>query len=510
MSRQDEVLAWRRTQLTNHVLRWTVTTACRFWYVTLPVLAWIFISPFLALVLAIGSGIAFHHLRARRLAELARHHEMVGGEQVYLQMQNYLTTWATTAAAVGLTQRAQDGPLGVVVAADRHLGSLQHRLNADAYGRDDQRVPELVDLTLSPLGIRHEVKVLNGQTFEQYHRAVPALMELWQVASVRVQRARPGHVWITPVSADPLATSVTLTPDSLHPAVDLSSVPLGMTEDGDVWSLPLDQTSSVFGGVPGAGKSVAINVLLANVSHRPDVQLIGIDLKGGLELGDWEPRCAAVAFDQAAALSVLDRLHLLHKARMQLLRTAGYASMANHGYSVDHPLYLVVVDEAAELFSPEGSSKEAKVLASDLLAQTSRIVRLCRATGIVVLLATQKPTADSLPTIIRDNAPAKTAFRCTTAEQAVSILGDAARSAEFAPTDIGIAEKGVAVTADADGVLRRVRSFYISEVSRRAVVAATAHLARPLGTLPSLLPADEEDEDNLLPPRPRLLKGSLS
>jgi hypothetical protein len=189
-----------------------------------------------------------------------------------------------------------------------------------------------------------------------------------------------------------------------------------------------------------------------------------------------------------------------------MLRGYGVASMSRLGYSAEHPLYLVVIDEAAELFAPEGSSKEAKALASELVVMVSRIVRLCRATGIVVVLATQKPTSDSVPTVIRDNSPGKAAWRCTTPEQAVATLGEAARSAEFSPTDIKIGEKGVAVAADADGVLRRVRCFYISETTRRAVVAATRHLARPLGSEVFTAPVynePDEDDDVLLPPRRR-------
>jgi hypothetical protein len=506
MSRQDEIVEWRRNEMTNMAIRWFFRTAVRRWYLSVPLVTLVTLGPVLGIVAGVVCGGVFYRLRQLKAEQLAALHELAGGEHVYRQLQHYAARWPDTARSVGLTLRASEGPLGVVAAADRHLSALQHKLAEDAYGKETDRVPELTDISRSPLGIRHEVKVLNGQTFEQYRKAAPALAELWQVETVRVQRARPGYVWITPVSTDPLAQTVEITPDSLHPATDLVSVPLGMTEDGTTWTVPLDETSSVFGGVPGAGKSVAINVLLANVSHRPDVQIIGMDMKGGLEMGDWEPRCAAVAFDQESAVEVLNKLFELHKSRMAMLK-GNFASMARYGYSPEHPLYLVVIDEAAELFAPEGNSKEAKALANELLAMVSRIVRLCRATGIVILLATQKPTADSLPTIIRDNAQAKVGFRCTTAEQAVSILGDAVRHAEFIPTDIKIADKGVAVSMDADGVFRRVRAFFISETSRRAVVAATQHLARPLGTPPAVTEVyDEPDEDDeialpVLPPR---------
>lgn len=191
---------------------------------------------------------------------------------------------------VGLTQRPKAEALGVASAADRHLAPLLHELNEDASGKDDDRIPELVGIGPTALGITHNVKVLSGQTLDQYTKAAAAPAEIWQVESVRVQRGEPGRVSITPVTADPLAEVLELLPDSLRPAMDLDFVPLGMSKEGGIWILPLDQTSTVFGGVPGAGKSVAINVLLANFAHRDDIQIIGMDMKGGLELGDWSPR----------------------------------------------------------------------------------------------------------------------------------------------------------------------------------------------------------------------------
>jgi hypothetical protein len=277
---------------------------------------------------------------------------------------------------------------------------------------------------------------------------------------------------------------------------DLTSVPMGIDERGEIWRTPLDQASTVIGGVPGAGKSVAMNVLLANVAHRPDVQIVAMDMKEGLEMKPWLDRCSATAFTQTDAVKVFQQLMELHKRRAEVLHRSGKASFANLGYSETNPLHLVVIDEAAELFTPESSSKEDKAVAADCLTYVSKIVRLCRATGIFVVLATQKPTVDSLPSIIRDNCASKIAFRCMTNEQAIAIHGDALKVAEFSPTSIKKDQKGVAVAANADGDLYRVRGFYLGEEDRREIVRRTAHLARNLDGTPKVVYWDKDDPDD--------------
>jgi hypothetical protein len=504
-ARDDRVVAWQRSEMAYIAIRRIVFFSRRRWYLVTPVALLLVFGTIPAVFAAAACTFGFLKLAERHRAAMEAAYELAGGQAAYEAMQTYRTVWPDHARSCGLAQRAPTQALGVRGAAASAVNSVENALHQAAYGSEDTVFPQVLDVERTRLGFCLVIQMLDGQTIDNFRKAADALAACFHVEEVRVSQGRPKVVHVTPVISDPLATSRTLTPDDLVPATDLEWVPLGMNEDGELWKVPLNQTSSVFGGVPGAGKSVAINVLLANVSHRSDIQIIGMDMKGGLELGDWERRCAATAFDQETALSVLNKLYELHKSRMAFLRAQGYASMNNLGYSVEHPLYLVVIDEAAELFFPEASSKEAKNTAAELQAMVSRIVRLCRATGIVVLLATQKPTVDSLPSIIRDNSQAKVAFRCTTWEQAVAILGDPVRSADVTPTSIKKEHKGVAIAADADGVLRRVRAFYISEESRREVVRRTQHLACPLGDPPLSAqleydPSDPDDGPDLVLP----------
>lgn len=303
-------------------------------------------------------------------------------------------------------------------------------------------------------------------------------------ARVRARVLPSGLAEIDVVTRDLLAAMPVIGDASALPRVTgLESVELGQREDGQPWRLPLDGGSIVVGGEPGGGKSVTISALLCGVAARDDVQIVAVDLKQLVELGEYAPRCAGVAGDQLSAGDVLVEVEHIRGARMDALRAQGLTSVARRGYDRDWPLILVVIDEVAELVVADGPSKEAKDHATALVRLLSRLVRLGRAAGISVVLSTQKPTADALPTVIRDAAAVKVATKCTAREQARAFLGDFADNASVCPTQISRALRGVAVTDTPDAGPLMVRAHFIPEKVRRQVVEATAHLRRELHDL---------------------------
>lgn len=340
-------------------------------------------------------------------------------------------------------------------------------------------VPGVVAVTESVLGYEVRLRLLTGQEAANVTAVVGRLRAAWDVPEVRV-RDQGAYAAIDVVTRDPLALAIEPTIDTVPTAWSLDAVPAGICEDGTPWMLPIDGGSIVIGGIPRGGKSVTISAVLAGLVGRPDVQVIAIDMKGMIELGTWEPRCSAAAGDQESALEILREVDSIRRDRQEFVRNSGMTSLSRIGYSREVPFILVVVDECAELFGAESSAKEAKERAAELVAVASRIVRLGRAAGIGMLLATQRPTVDALPGVIRDNAATKVATRCTTPDQAKAVLGDV--SGGVSPTQIGPGQPGVAVTDTGAGLVR-VRSAFLSEDVRREVVRRTAHLARPLAEL---------------------------
>jgi hypothetical protein len=291
-------------------------------------------------------------------------------------------------------------------------------------------------------------------------------VEYAHTAPTRDHRPR---LLVTLRHADPLAVPPAgpwpLCPDPAAPPARNASDPwpLGVMEDGSVLSVSLGTScaSLLIGGSPGSGKSI-IQAAIAQAAMDPLAELFLIDLKGGVELNCWTARASGVAFRQAEATDLLERLVVLMDDRLSAMRLAG---MRKAPLGPSWPPIVVAVDEAAELLRGTGDKRAGDAL-------TSLIAR-GRAAGILAILATQKPTSDSLPTAVRDLLALRLCFRTGTREQAVAVLGDGF-DPKRSPCDIPITARGLGYLVDEQATLQRVRCFWLPDLYLSALGASTA------------------------------------
>lgn len=294
---------------------------------------------------------------------------------------------------------------------------------------------------------------------------------------VSFKELAPGRFQMRVTRSDPLSTGTTVTASAARRGTT-AGVPFGVLDTGAPMVLPLDQNHSLLGGIPGAGKSVSLNVALSGIAFDPAVQIVGVDCKEGIELTDWTPRLSALATDQESALAVLKDVGRMATLRARAIRDAGYRKQSDKGYTSEEPLWVIVVDECAELF--DTSTPEAKKLTGELVGVISRLIRVTgRAGGISVLLATQKPTVDAIPSIIRDNVSYRVAFRCMTQEQVRAIFGDSGNGV-VSPVSISSEQKGYCVVKDSESRLVMGRSAFIAEDTVRQIASGSSFLRRPL------------------------------
>src|SRR5690606_34301902 len=119
------------------------------------------------------------------------------------------------------------------------------------------------------------------------------------------------------------------------------------------------------------------------------------------------PRFSEFATNQEQAIDALEALWQEHERRIEWLKANGYKSVSNAGHSEEMPLWLGVIDEAAQLFRLESTNRDEKERGKHLVDLVTRLVTVSRKTSIVVVLATQKPTTNTIPSLIRDNAQVK-------------------------------------------------------------------------------------------------------
>lgn len=162
-------------------------------------------------------------------------------------------------------------------------------------------------------------------------------------------------------------------------------------------------------GQTGSGKSVCINAFLASLLFRAspnDVKLILVDPKR-VELTGYNgiPHLLSpVIVEPEKVISALRWVMAEMDRRYKLFAEAGARNMDTYNEMSGFqalPYIVVVIDELADimLFSP--------VEVEDAI---TRIAQMSRATGIHMVLATQRPSVDVITGLIKANIPSRIAF----------------------------------------------------------------------------------------------------
>jgi len=343
----------------------------------------------------------------------------------------------------------------------------------------DDRVPTVRRMRDIPAGQRFDVRVPPGSSVPELERASEVIAAALRVRDLRVRR-NPGNASLAEIviaRRDPLAVA----PPLPWPQADATRaslwepVPVGVGEDGESVTVLLPERNLLLGGEPGAGKSVGLSLLVATAALDPSCRLWLLD--GELvELATWS-RCAegTAGVSSAEAIEVLHNLQEEMDHRYAQLLDAGRRKVAqNEGVA----LHVVVIDELAHYLT--ASDRKQRTEFADLLRD---LVSRGRAAGIIVLAATQKPSADVVPTSIRDLFGFRWAMRCSTPQASDTILGSGWASAGYSAADVDPASRGVGFLLHEGGIPQRIRSHYLDDPT----LASLSKRAEALRGRPSML-----------------------
>jgi DNA segregation ATPase FtsK/SpoIIIE-like protein len=190
------------------------------------------------------------------------------------------------------------------------------------------------------------------------------------------------------------------------------AIALGMSVDGtpvaaDLGTMP----HLLIAGTTGSGKSVAVNTIIASLLLRnpPDqLKFIMVDPKR-VELTGYNgiPHLVApVVVELERVVSVLKWVTREMDERYRKFALAGARNIEdfNNHLPANEPIMpyiVVIIDELADLMMMAPDDTE-KVI--------TRIAALARATGIHLVIATQRPSVDVVTGLIKANFPARIAF----------------------------------------------------------------------------------------------------
>ena len=267
---------------------------------------------------------------------------------------------------------------------------------------------------------------------------------------------------------------------------------LGLDENGRPVRVALIYRNMLLAGEPGAGKSVGLNNIVAHAALSTDCRLWLLDGKI-VELGLW--RICAERFVanslQDAIEALLDLQSEMDERYAVLDRDRRRKITPADGFT---PI-VMVVDELAYFSATVGTKREQEafsVLVRDLVARG-------RASGIIVVAATQRPSADIIPTSLRDLFGYKWAFRCTTDTSSDIVLGHGWASRGYTAASVAPENKGIGFLLAEGGVPRRIKAAYLTDEQVYALADTAAARRRDAGlSVPGMAadPAPAEDSGN--------------
>lgn len=246
-------------------------------------------------------------------------------------------------------------------------------------------------------------------------------------------------------------------------------VHLGMDEYGEQVYVNLAERNMLLGGEPGGGKSSGLNLITAHGALSHDCKLILVDGKQ-VELGLW--RACADEFIGPSLKDAIDAFEhfqgTMNDRYKKLLATGRRKITRDDG----EPIYLIPIDEYAYFSATVGSKPDREKfagLARDLVARG-------RAAGVIIILATQRPSHQVIDPSMRDLFSYRWAFRCTTDSSSDVVLGQGWAAEGYTAADIDPLARGVGWLLSESGVPRRIKAAYLTDHDIKYLAAYAARL----------------------------------
>ncbi len=315
---------------------------------------------------------------------------------------------------------------------------------------------EVVSVSPGPIITRFELDPAPGVKVSQISNLAKDLARSLSVVSVRVVEVIPGKSYVGLEIPNENRELVTLGEILKSRAYDELASPLTLALGKDIGghSVVADLSRMphlLIAGTTGSGKSVAINAMVLSLLYKakPEhVRLIMVDPKM-LELSVYEgiPHLLTpVVTDMKEAANALRWCVGEMDRRYRLMSSLGVRNISGYnrkvkdaieaGKPIPDPMYVpppfeddeeplerptltplpfivVIIDELADMMMIVGKKVE------ELIA---RLAQKARASGIHMLLATQRPSVDVITGLIKANIPCRIAFQVSAKVDSRTIL----------------------------------------------------------------------------------------
>ena len=349
-----------------------------------------------------------------------------------------------------------------------------------------------------PVVTRYEIEPAVGVKGSQIVNLAKDLARALSLISIRVVETVPGKSCMALELPNPKRQTVRLSEIIGSKAYHNLHAPLAIALGKDISGQPMvvdlaKMPHLLVAGTTGSGKSVGINAMILSLVYKSepqDVRLILVDPKM-LELSVYEgiPHLLApVVTDMSKAANVLHWCVGEMEKRYKLMSALGVRNLSGYngkiheaqkaGKHVPNPFSItpdapeplsalphivVFIDELADLMMVVGKKVE------ELIA---RLAQKARASGIHLILATQRPSVDVITGLIKANIPTRISFQVSSKIDSRTILDQMGAETLLGQGDMLFLAPGT-------GLPVRVHGAFVSDNEVHRVVEHLKKVATP-------------------------------
>ena len=310
------------------------------------------------------------------------------------------------------------------------LSLLSEHQDKKAERGDVKKTASVIEKTLGSFGIQSRVAEINvGPSVTQYAIEIALGTKLSKITGlgndlalateaptgqVRIEAPIPGRnlvgIEIPNKTLELVSLKTMLASSQMQKAKSKLSVPLGLDVSGTPIIVDISRMPHVLiAGTTGSGKSVLMNTFVTSLLYRAspsEVRFIMIDPKR-VELtgyNDIPHLLVPVVVEPPQAISALKWAIKEMERRYIKFAESGVKNIDSYnelaGFQA-FPYIVIFIDELADLMA---------VAAVEVEDSIARLAQMARATGIHLVLATQRPSVDVITGLIKANIPCRIAF----------------------------------------------------------------------------------------------------
>ena len=286
---------------------------------------------------------------------------------------------------------------------------------------------KVVEVHIGPAVAQYELEIASGTRVKSILGIDREIALALAKKDVKIQAPIPGKSTVGIEFANDVSTPVSFY-EIISSKLMLNSpekklmVPLGKSIMGDIGVCEVNKMPHMLiAGTTGSGKSVCVNGIICSIlmRARPDeVKLVMVDPKV-VELSVYNGiphlMCPVVTDPKRAAVALAKMVNEMER-RYEIFSESKTKSIETYNayiekYNSEHkdeeyqkqklPYIVIIIDELADLMMVAAKEVEDSIL---------RITQKARAAGIHLIVATQRPSTEVIPGLIKANIPSRISF----------------------------------------------------------------------------------------------------